>query len=75
MHFKVLSAICFNFDLSKILPFGNGLRDPLFRYNTYSNINLIEPAFKDHLLLETTLVLLPVLPLGVLCVQVIRYLQ
>ena len=28
MHFKILSAICFNLDQSKTLPSGNGLSGP-----------------------------------------------
>ena len=31
MHFKMLSAICFNLDLSKILLSGNGLTKSVFK--------------------------------------------
>ena len=32
MHFKMLSAICFNFDKSKILSSGNGLMVSIFSH-------------------------------------------
>ena len=35
MYFKMSSAVCFNFDQSKILPSGNELSEPLASLITY----------------------------------------
>ena len=53
MHFKMLSAICFNLDQPKILLSGNGLT---IHSSPYGNLGgllkiLLEPAFSPFLTL------------------------
>ena len=44
MHFKMLSPICFNLDLSKILSYGNELKDRIMQKE------LEKPADTHHLI-------------------------